>query len=36
MVEKGCHEIQGYYYSKPLIEKDMRNMLEKEVLNLEY
>ncbi len=32
MIEKNCHEIQGYYYSKPLIEQDMRSMLEKEVL----
>ena len=32
MIEKNCHEIQGYYYSKPLIEQDMRSMLEKEAL----
>ena len=36
MLEKNCHEIQGYYYSKPLTERDMRNMLEKEALSLTY
>lgn len=31
LVKNGCHLIQGYYFSRPLCEKDYRDLMEKEM-----
>lgn len=30
LLTKGCHDVQGYYYSKPVDAKTMKEMLKKQ------